>query len=175
MFLVSSCLALAVVACGGGDDDDARPQPTTTAPETTQSQEEQDEAALRQLAEDWYGFVEDVYLGREDVSVADAYIAEPYLSGFVEQVEQFAQDGHQIELSDRSSHEVRSVEVDGDQAVVVECVIDADVLLDANGSVLNDEIQANLYSTAAVKGPDGWRLSERETVVEEDGAAACAD
>lgn len=174
--LVAFCAALVLAgACGGDDEPDADRQPTTTAPSTTASPEAADEAALRQLAEDWYEAVEAIYVGDREPEAAADYISDPYLSGFTEQVDQFKRSGRQAQITGESSHEIRSIIVEGDEATLIECVIDADVLLDADGSVLNDVVQANLYSTDAQRVDGGWRLTERETLAEEDGETSCPE
>lgn len=166
VYLVASCLAFA--ACGGDDPDDAGPQPTTTAPSTTQPQDP-DEQALRSLAEAWYETIRQIYDEGAETSTASDYLTEPYLGAFVRQVEEYRSGDETIESSPRSSHEVRSVEVNGDAAVVVECVIDADIVRAADGAVVNDSVVAKLYSTSAERTEEGWRLRDRETLVEQEG------
>jgi hypothetical protein len=173
VFLVSSCLALALAACGGGDDDDTRPQPTTTAPETTQSQEEQDEAALRQLAEDWYEFVSDAYRTASDSGDADRYLTDPYLSDYESSIAEHVASGNSSESSEDSGHEIRSIEVAGAEASIEECIVDADVLRGPDGGVLNDEVVAQLVRTSASLTGEGWRLSDRQLVSEQEGAVEC--
>lgn len=173
VFLVSSCLALALAACGGGDDDDTRPQPTTTAPETTQSQEEEAEAALRQLAEDWYAASDAIYQHRAEPESASEYLVDPYLSAYVEQATEVVDAGRISRPSDTSRLEIIEVAIDGDSATVTECAIDADVLLGPDGEVIDDNVYAQLLESDAVRGSDGWHFSDRRVLLEEEGTEEC--
>ncbi|HEX7131111.1 MAG TPA: hypothetical protein VF228_00965 [Iamia sp.] len=166
--LVVFCLFLA--ACGG-DSDDPETQPTTTQPSTTttQSQEEDDEQALRQLAEDWYLAIREIYDEEADLDLAAEYLIDPYLSGFQVQVNEYRAGDETIESSPDSTHDVVDVTVEGDSATVIECVVDADVLKAADGSVISDDVVAKLFSTSAIRTGDEWRLQERTTVDEAEG------
>ncbi|HEU5149859.1 MAG TPA: hypothetical protein VFU19_05150 [Iamia sp.] len=167
---MASCFLLA--ACGGDDPDDARPQPTTTAPSTTQPQDP-DEQALRSLAEDWFRAVRQAYMEDTDLADLEPLAVERYLAGVRDEIEAFRDSGNEARPGDRTRHEVLSVAVDGDAAVLVECVIDADLVLSSQGQVLNDEVQANLYETDALRDGDEWRLSGRRTLDEVDGSIEC--
>lgn len=166
IYLAVFCLAL--VACGDGEDD-ADPQPTTTSPSTTQSPEEADEQALRQLAEDWDGAITEIYLEEASEASADQYLAEPYLTEFQAQLEDFRATGNQIEVTDRSGHQIESVDVEADAAAVIECVIDGDILRDQEGTVLNDAVEVKRYSTSAQRTAEGWRFTDRTTLPTEEG------
>ena len=171
-YVMSFCLTL--VACGGGDDDAADPQPTTTSPSTTQSQEQADEQALRQLAEDWYEAIRLIYDEGADPEIAADYLVDPYLGGFIDQVEEYRAGTDVIESSPESAHEVRSIQVDGESAVVVECVVDADVRRAADGTVVDDSVVAKVFSTTATRSEAGWRLQERKTLTEQEGTECAA-
>ena len=174
VYLAIFCLALA--ACGGGgggDDEDADPQPTTTSPSTTQSPEDADEQALRHLAEDWFEAVRTAYTEDTDLAELEQFAADPYLTGVQEQITSFRETGNEAQPGDQTVHEVVSVELDGGGATLVECVIDADLVLTAEGAVINDEVQANLYETDASLVDGSWRLTGRRTLVETDGSNQC--
>lgn len=174
VYLVVFCLALA--ACGGDGDDDADPQPTTTSPSTTQSPEAQDEQSLRQLAEDWYEVSRQAYLEDGfDLTEIEGYLADPYLEGFVAQVEAYRADGKQSQRGEASRHVVEGLQVDGDAATVTECIVDGEVLLDADGEVLNDSVMTTRVRTEAVRTDGGWRFKDREVVDDEQEGDACAE
>lgn len=168
-------LVSTAASCGGDDDPSDRPQPTTTAIPTTQSQEQEDEQSLRQLASDWFEEVRQVYMRGTGTEGLAAFAEEPYLSGVIGQIEEFRATGNMAQESDETRHEVVSVDVDGSEAVLVECVVDADVVIAASGEVVNDDVQANLYETEARKVDEGWRLTGRKTLREVDGSDQCPD
>jgi hypothetical protein len=168
---VSFCLVLA--ACGGGDADDADPQPTTTSPSTTQSPDEADEQALRQLAEDWYGFIGNAYANEADLDALSEYLVDPYLTQFRDQISDHQAAGNTTDRSSQSSHDVESLSIDGERAEVIECVVDADVLLGPQGEILNDEVNAQRVTTTAIRTADGWRFTERDLTGEWEGETQC--
>jgi hypothetical protein len=168
--------ALALASCTDDGENDADPQPTTTQPSTTttESPEAEDEQALRQLAEDWYEAYNVIFESRSSAEDAQTFLVDPYLRQFQTQFEDFVSSGNQTEISDRSSQRVEEVSIEGDRALVTECVVNANVLVDPNGEVLNDEVGARRLESTAVRGSDGWRFSERRSLgdVEE---AECAE
>jgi len=157
----------------GGDDTEARPRPTTTAPATTQSQDADDEQALRQLAEDWYEASDAIYQHRAEPESASSYLVDPYLSAYVARATEVLESGQISRSSDRSRLEVLAVSLDGDEASVTQCVIDADVLVDADGEVVDGGVYANLLESEAVRTSAGWRFRDRKVLAEEEGSERC--
>jgi hypothetical protein len=172
--LIASCLALA--ACGGSDDE-TRPRPTTTAPSTsttTTTPASADEAALRQLAEDWYETYNFIFESRGSGEEAAGYLVDPYLTQFEEQVAEYLNSGNQTDISERSSQSIETVKLDGDSAVITECIVNANVLRGPGGEVLNDDVGARRIETVAVREPNGWRLSERRALEDVEEAECSA-
>lgn len=177
--LVLFCTALALAAASCSDDDDpTRPQPTTTAPDTTQPQPETetDEQALQALAEDWFEIAPSLLQPEGDLALAAEYLVDPYLGEVEAQAEEYRSQGVEVQVSDRSGQEIESLQIEGDTAVIVECVVDGDLLVDSDsGEVLNDSVAAIRTSTKAVATDQGWRLSERTTTDEFEGQDTCAE
>lgn len=167
--------AVALTGCTDDGEKDADPQPTTTQPSTTttESPEAADEEALRQLAEDWFAAVRAVYIDGADPDALAEFAVDPYLAGVLEQVATFQASGNEARAGDQTRHEVVTLEISESDAVLVECVIDADEILSAEGEVLNDQVQANLYETNAALDDGSWRLTERRTLNEVDGSDQC--
>jgi hypothetical protein len=162
-------------SCADDAPEEPRSQPTTTAPSTTTtttSPAQADEAALRQLAEDWYRELGARFEAGASTDGADRYLMDPYLTQFEQQVQDFLDSGNQTEISERSDQTIESVEVEGDSGVVVECVVNANILRGPDGDVINDEVAARRIETVARRGSDGWRLSERR-ILEELEEAEC--
>ena len=173
--IVVPLLALALAAGGAActDDDGADPAPTTTAPTTT-APTPTDEEQLQQLSEDWFEASRAVYLGDEQVDSASEFLTGSYLENFEEQASEFLGSGNVARADDRSDQMVETVEVDGSEATVVECVVDADAVIDeASGDVVDDDVAAYRYRSTAMRTDDGWRYSDRETIDEEIGATEC--
>jgi hypothetical protein len=175
--LVLFCTALALAAASCSDDDDpTRPQPTTTAPDTTQPQPETetDEQALEALAEDWYEASREAYRNAEfDLATVERYLVDPYLSAFVAAVEDYRAQGQTSRPGEASRHVIGEVAVDDESGFVEECIVDAEVLLDEVGAVVNDEIVTSRTRTSAVMTSSGWRFSDREVLGDEEGGDQC--
>lgn len=176
--MVLACVVLAGASCGGSDGDDGADDPdppTTTAPETTTTltQEEQDEEALRQLAQDWFEAAPGIYSGSDEISLADEFVIDPYREQVADDVERRRADGTTIEVNDASSNEVLGVEVTGDEATIRQCIVDADILVDADGDVVDDSVVTLTIESSARRTPDGWRFFEREAIDQVEGEASC--
>ncbi len=169
-YLTVFCLAFA--ACGG-DDEDARPQPTTTSPSTTQSQQQEDEQALRHLAEDWYETYSEIFQSQGDGAVAVEFLMDPYLAQFQAQLEDLRESGNETVRNNQSRQIVEQITVDGDRAVVTECVVNANVLKSSDGQVINDEVTVRRLETRAVRTEEGWRFTERSVLQELEGESEC--
>lgn len=174
------CVALVVGTVLGCGDDDPPAPPTTTAPSSssttpsstapaTTAGPEDDEAALRRLAEEWFEVARQLYAGDSDTDQIAIYLVARYLDGFATQLEAFRMSGRKAELSQLSQHVVESLSIDGDSASLVECVVDADLLIDEDGNVLNNDATKKRYETTATRTESGWRLSDRIKVAESDG------
>lgn len=168
---------LATAACGV-DDPGAEPPPTsptthfvptTTAPSTTLSQQQQDEADLRQLAADWYETRNSILKDGAEVEAAEAYLTGSYLATFGEDVEERRASGNSSEAGAASREVVTAIEIDGDTATVETCLVDADLLRNASGEVINDETGTFRYRTKATLTSDGWRFERRERTGSEGG------
>lgn len=170
IYLMSFCLTL--TACGG-DSDDAEPQPTTTSPATTQSQQQADEQALRQLAEDWYETYSQAFESQGDGSTASEFLVDPYLTQFLTQLDDLRASGNETVRNGRSRQTIEEVTVEGDTAVVTECVVNANVLVDSGGQVINDEVAVRRLETQAVRIEEGWRFSQRSVLDELESEGEC--
>lgn len=176
--VVCACL-LAAASCGGdddgGDDGADREPPTTTAPvtSTTLTQEEQDEEALRQLAEDWFDVSRAIFGGDATVEEAGQYLIDPYLTAFQMNLSTALADGRTVRLGDDSANTVEAVEVMGDSAVVHQCVVDADVLVNRDGTVDDDRLVAFFYESEAVRADGEWKFADRRTIRSVEGADEC--
>ncbi|WCO68300.1 hypothetical protein PO878_06110 [Iamia majanohamensis] len=172
--LVVPLLALALAAGAACTDDEAAdPAPTTTAPTTT-APTPTDEEQLEQLSEDWFEASRAIYLGDEQVESASEFLTGSYLENFEEQASDFLGSGSVARADDRSDQMVETVEVDGSEATVVECVVDADAVIDeASGDVVDDDVAAYRYRSTAMRTDRGWRYSDRETIDEEIGVTQC--
>ena len=172
------CLSLATTAsCGDDGADEDRAQPTTTAPSTTESQQEQDERELRQLAEDWFEAIRDVYVDGADVtSTADKFLISPYRNEFLQQIQEFRASGDEVRRNadGLTTTEVQSIDVSGDDAVVTECIIDADIRVDGDTGEIDDDIEATLVRTEAVRHDGDWRLAQTTSLTSIEGQARCA-
>lgn len=173
-------LAFAVGGLGGcGDDDPApgatatSPPPTTTAPATTLSQADQDEAALRQLTHDWYETVQSIYVDQSDPELAEEFITGEYLSNFLEDVEARRAAGMTSRRGQNSREAVTGLVIDGDAASIDTCNVDANVLLDADGEVVNDEVATFRFTTSAERTEDGWIFTKRIRHDEPEDGAQC--
>lgn len=157
-------------ACGGGDDEADEPvgQPTTTEVSTTLTQAQQDEAEIRQLAQDWFEAVRSVARGEAEVAIFADLAIDPLLADISERIEDRA-EGEVSREDSRSRTEVLSIEVDGDVATVVACVVNADVVLDVDGEVLNDEVVARRNQSIVRRTADGWRMADLETLSTTEG------
>jgi len=174
---MSFCLALA--SCGGDDDKEADPQPTTTSPSTestttTEPPAQTDEQALRQLAEDWYLVVRKVTYGELDLEAAGEFAAGTYLEALENDVREFQASGNRGERDDRTRSLVEDVKIDENSAVVTECLVDYDRLLDPSGGVLSDEVIATRFETAAERTADGWRFVDRDQLGDGTEGETCA-
>lgn len=179
--VVLLCVALVVgPMMGCGDDDDTPASPTTTAPSSssttpsstapvTTASPDDDETALRHLAEEWFEVARRLYAGDNDTDQIALYLVARYLDGFITQLENFRASDRRAELSRLSDHAIESISIVGDSASLVECVLDADLLLDEDGNVLNDDATKKQYETIAMKTRSGWRLSDRIKLAETDG------
>lgn len=175
-------LALTLLGCtDDSGDDDATPRPTTTQPSTTTTDattttEPDDEAQLRQLAEDWWETSRALYLDsdRSTDEISD-YLTGDYLTGTVSQVEDFRETGNTSQLAEGSRHVIEEVVVNGTSAVLTECFVNADVLLDQDGNVLDDSVATRRYDTTASLGADGWRLVLRTQLGESQGGDQCGE
>lgn len=172
------CLSLATTAsCGDDGADEDRAQPTTTAPSTTESQQEQDERELRQLAEDWFEALRDAYVDGADVtSTADKFLIDPYRSEVLQQIQEFRASGDEARRNadGLTTTEVQSIDVSGDDAVVTECTIDADIRVDGDTGEIDDDIVATLVRTEAVRHDGDWRLAKQTSLTQVEGQARCA-
>lgn len=173
--LVLPVVAVTLVAGGAAcaDDDSADPAPTTTAPTTT-APTSTDEEQLEQLAEGWFTQIQAIYTGNADVDTASDFVTGAYLTEFTEQVADFENSGRRLKPDPGSAQTIESIEIaSGDGAEIIECVVDADKLLDSSGSVINDDTTAFRYSTTAQMTSKGWRLTSRTTTDRFDGASSC--
>lgn len=175
--VVTACLLLAAASCGDDGDDSANPgSPTTTAPATTTTltQEEQDEEALRQLAEDWDETNHAIHLRDESVDAAERYLAGDYLENYRQDVQAFLDRGQVVEPDEQTGTTVEIVVVEGDRGEVIECLVDADLLVDADGNVVNDDVSATRLRTEAERSDGEWRFIARSTVEIFEGDVQCA-
>lgn len=176
--LLGAMLAVSVAGCS---DDDPPPDPptttsTTTAPSTTLSPEEEDEQALRQLAEDWYVTTQQIFNEGMDPSIAESLLTSEYLSRVKAEVARRDRNDlvSHADPQNRSMHTVESVEVEGDTAVLGECIIDGDLLLKrSTGEIVNEAVAAFRYETRATRMNGRWVLSGRETLEEREGQTEC--
>ncbi len=170
-------LTAALLAAVGGaacsDDGDDAVDPTTTQPTTTLTQAQQDEQALRQLTEDWYAQINEIFEERADPQTADEYITDDYYDAVISEVEAFRETGRTTERSAASRHVVESITVSGDAATLEECFVDADVLYDGDGQVLNDDIVTTRFTTVASMTEDGWRFERRVPRGEDEEGDQC--
>lgn len=177
LLLVLVLVAATLVACR--DEGRQAPPPTTTEPRTTTtlSQEQQDEQALRQLADDWFEAVRRILTREAQVDLAEGFLTDRYLSTFRDQMADLEASGQSVEAdpAGRSTNTTKSVVIDGDDAELIECIIDGDLLMDANGNVLNGEVTARTVRTTAVRTADGWRFSDRTGITEHVGSSVCTE
>lgn len=165
--------------CGGDDGPAASEPPSTTTPSTepstTLSPEAADERALRQLAEEWFEAVRRIFVDGEDPTLAEQYITGEYLEEFRQHVAEDAAAGHRTERDPqgRTRTTIEEISVSGDQGVITECVVNADVLIDASGQVLDDSVGVRRYTTTAQRTGDEWRLAQRTSTTLE-GVESCA-
>lgn len=173
LLVLAAAVLLSAATCSDDPEPPPRPAPTTTAPATTQSRAEADEAALRKLADDWFEVAEDLY--REQGSGRDAseFLVDPYLEAFTSRLEAFQASGNSSIADPRSAHEVGEVVIAGDTATIEECIVDADAVVDATGTTVNDEVATVRYTTTAVRTEDGWRFSERVELSERMDVETC--
>lgn len=170
-------VALLVAGCTGDDPaDDAQPTTTQTptTSEATTTTALSDEAQLRQLVSDWSQAAPRIFGEGGDVSEAGAYLAGQYLQQIGDQFDDYKSRGVLVRGSDRSQAEIESIEVSDDAASLVECITDADVLVDgATGELLDDDVSTYRTHTSAVRTERGWRLSVREVQATFEGEASC--
>lgn len=170
--VLAVCGTAAVVAIlGCGDDKPDAPAPTITSPSTTAPStldpESEDEAALRQLAEDWFEAVRRIFIDGEDPALAEQYIAGDYLDQFRQHVLDNEAAGYITERDPegRSRTEIETISVEAGQGDITECLVDADILIDGKtGIIVNDGITARRLMTEATLTTSGWRLSKRLTI-----------
>ncbi len=169
---------LALVAAGAvaGCGDDANPSsarptdpPTTTAPATTLTPEQADEAALRQLTEDWFEARSRVLHDGANPSLAGEFIAGEYLERFLQEVDEFRASDQHLERGARSREVIDAVQVAGDEATVTTCFVDADALFAADGSLVDDGVGTTRWSTTAHATQLGWRFASRTNTSSEEG------
>ncbi|MGI8938038.1 MAG: hypothetical protein ACR2JF_07480 [Iamia sp.] len=166
-------LAFTVVATGaacGSEDSADPPPPTTTSPTAA------DEEALRDLAEGWFEASRRIGIDGESPSLADQYLTAEYLTGFKDEIARRDSAGEAVvgDPQGRSSNFVESIEVSGDEAQIVQCIVDADVLIRAaDGSSLDDSVSAKRFESQAVETPSGWRFTSRSTVDEWEDQTEC--
>lgn len=169
-------IGLVLAACGGDDADEADPQPTTTAPTTIESPEAADEAALRQLAEDWFDVSRQAYIDPDfDLARLDDFLTDDYLQGLTAQIEDYREAGHSSEPGEASRHMVEELTVEADSGLVTECIVDGEVLLDSDGAVINDAVVTRTVETTAVRTAVGWRFSNRESIAEDQEGDQCGE
>jgi len=164
-------------ACGnnGGDDDGTG---TTTRSRPTPTTMSADEAAVRKVAEEW---------NREAIRLAvtpdpDDPALERYLTGAL--LRQFKtvqiqrlKDGLTSRASpeNRAAARIISVEVDGNQAELQECIIDDRLLVRrATGEVLDDSVSTSRLRTVLSRDGGSWKLARSEEVARWEGVAGCA-
>jgi hypothetical protein len=171
--VVLVCCLLA--ACGGGDGEERLPTPTqpptTTAPAppTTLSQEEADEAALRQLTQDWYEYRQGLFAGASDIELIGEYATDDYASAVRSRLDDFLASGDSIEIGDRTREVVEEVRVDSGDAEIDVCFFSDDRRLSAGGEVVNDTRGTSRSTLAAARTNAAWRLTGQELISEEEG------
>ncbi len=172
---IVACLVV-VAACGVDDPPGAgrtADPPATTALTTALSQADADEAQLRQLAADWYESLLAIYVDEADPRSAEAYLTGEYLERFLDQVEDRRRQGLMSRRDDRSREVVETLVVASDTATLRTCNVDANVLLAADGTVLNDDVGTFRFETRATVTAAGWRFSQRIQLGEMEEGDRC--
>jgi hypothetical protein len=73
------------------------------------------------------------------------------------------------------SHRIIQINIDGDDAEAIECLIDDALVVDqADGRVRNDRVLTTKVSRKLSRIDGQWRISEDRIVEQHDGVASCA-
>lgn len=185
-FVVAAALAALLLsgACSGDDGD--RASATTTAPSETTAATERptsttvadDDAAVTAAYEAASrAFINAAAIPDPDFPALAVTHTGPMLEQRRETLAALARDGRIIRYPEPSQYriEVESVEVDGDVARLVVCVVDDGERVEKDtGEVIASGV-GSVQWTAALRRIDGsWRLAERREEARWNGVAGCA-
>lgn len=168
--LVVSCLVLS--ACGGDDAADGAGPPSTAVDPTTQPGD-LNEQVVRRMAQGWYETLRQISYEGVAIEMSRVYIDDAYRAALEEELEDIRSSGETVRLSEKSSMTIESVEIDDRDAVVIECVEDADEVLDEDGDVIDDDVEVRRFSTESYRGNRGWLFVSRTELPATDGAEEC--
>ncbi|MCD9623748.1 hypothetical protein [Rhabdothermincola salaria] len=104
-------------------------------------------------------------------------MADPMLAHVTEQVANRLETGQAIRLPEGSLSSVSNVEVEvvGEEATVMACVVDDAVVFDrASGLVLNDRVTSGWTRATVRLVGDGWRVVSNEYTSRSEGVDGCA-
>jgi hypothetical protein len=175
---------LILAACGGSGDDNAaptttaRPSTTSTSSTTTSTTSPPDDATVRAAYEAASrAFIDAAAIPDPSFPAIAATHTGPMLEQRRDTLRALQLDHRIIRYPQPSQYriEIESVDIDGDVARLVVCVVDDGERVDKDtGQVIASGV-GTIHGTAAMRRVEGtWRLAERREDQRWDGVAGCA-
>jgi hypothetical protein len=174
--------ALLPIACGGDggedadEDDPATPQaedssttakPTTTAP-SVEAEVEAAYLAYWEMNERLAGAPDPADPEIERLSMGTA--KDRLVSGLTG----FVTKGQTVRFNDAYSHDILSIDSDGDMAQLRDCHVDDATVLDAqSGSEVESAIATNHLDVTLTRTSEGWKISRVERIGIWEGVTEC--
>lgn len=181
LLVVAACLAaLAVAGCSDDGEASLEPRPTTTSrPETTSTTEP---TAEEQVVERYLAFWDARLEANTEPVNPDhpglrEYATGEQLANVVEETRRNAAEGRAYRLPEnsRSRRSVEVVRLEGDTAVLQDCVVnDGIVYRVGSGEVLDDSVVTHNVEATMVRVDGEWKLDHTRLVQRWEGEAGCA-
>ncbi len=181
---VASVLFVIALAAGGcsGDDDSVAEPPSTTRPTVTTSTTVDDQETAAEIQRRYEGFWDARFAANQPPPNPDHPALRSYATGQqLEQVVQETRKNLEQELALRHAEApaqegwVKVLSVDGETAIVQECVVDDDVVYRyTTNEVVNAEVATHSVRATMRNVGGDWKVEAVQLVQRWDGVAGCA-
>jgi hypothetical protein len=174
--------ALSTAACGGSDGDDADDDPATTEP----ADESSTSADPTTTAPSVEAEVEAAYLAYWEMNERLAGAPDPAdpeierlsmgtaKDRLVSGITGFVTKGQTVRFNDAYTHDILSIDSNGDSAQLRDCHVDDATILDAEtGEEIESAIATNHLDVTLTRTPDGWKISRVERIGIWEGVTEC--
>jgi hypothetical protein len=180
-------LGLLVAGCGGGSREGESVATSMPAPSSAVEQvvtsltsstrvPSEEEAVLAAVQGYWNAVLAANNPPDPDLPGLRAVMAGPALATTLQRIEERRSMGQVVRLPDQSRFrsDARIERVDGDRAVVLNCLVDDSLVVDGpSGLVLNSRVSTFLFRLTMNRTDGGWRVTEVAQVKRWDGVTAC--